>query len=181
MIAPGRRAQGELGGGHWPSSHSWPQGGKVRPWPPGLPVSIRRPFLSARGSRVCSPGWLRWERRTNEIHSELLLSPQPEPPSPAAAWAICRSTYQEQNANPHLRRCTAASSWVVLVCCAVICFSISRNLTGYLSSGAQCIFVVMCDVSSSSSVSFPFSSVCDRRHDSPSLLINPPLLIYRRA
>lgn len=66
--------------------------------------------------------WLHREYETDKSLSEQPLFPQPEPPSPAAAGAICRSTCQEQNANPHRRRCTRASVPASCVCaCVCVC------------------------------------------------------------
>lgn len=99
-------------GGHWPPSPSWPQGGKVWPWPLGLPVSKKMPFcldLPHFWKGGVLQELLHREYQTDETLSEQRLPPRSEPPSPAAAWAICRSTCQEQNANPHRRRRARAS------------------------------------------------------------------------
>lgn len=69
---------------------------------------------------------LRRENQTQEKVSEQRFFPQPEPLSPAAAGAICRSTCQEQNANPHRRRCAGALAPASCVCayvCLCVCLA----------------------------------------------------------
>lgn len=51
--APGLR---HAGGGHWPPSPFWPQGGKVQPWLPGLPVS-KRHSLPVQPYQLCVWKW----------------------------------------------------------------------------------------------------------------------------
>lgn len=74
-----------------------------------LPVEVRSEAGSLSGSDV-----------DEGLPEQQLSSPQPQFPSPAAAWAICRSTCQEQNANPHRRRCARGLRACQLCVCVCV-------------------------------------------------------------
>lgn len=98
-------------GGHWPRNLYRPLGAKVQPWPPGLPVSERQSLAvrpDERSGNGCDAG-VSPQRGSQR-------SPLSQSLSPAAAWPICRSTCQEQNANPHRRRRTRAPAPASCVC-----------------------------------------------------------------